>query len=139
VLAAGAAGGWVGTAFLTCVEALTSQPVRERVIAADETETVYGTVFDAASRAGWPDEFGGRALRNEYFDTWAGREKELKTDDAGHADYVDGTKTADPARASIYAGQGVGALTGQPTAAEVVAEFGKYQDYLRAALSDGSK
>jgi nitronate monooxygenase len=139
VLAAGAAGGWVGTAFLTCVEALTAQPVRERVIAADETETVYGTVFDAASRAGWPDEFGGRALRNEYFDTWAGREEELKTDDAGHADYVDGTKTADPARASIYAGQGVGALTGQPTAAEVVAEFGRYQDYLRAALSDGSK
>ena len=139
VLAAGAAGAWIGTAFLTCQEALTSEPVRRRVIAADETDTVYGTVFDAASRAGWPDEFGGRALRNAYFDTWQGREDELKTDDAGHADYVEGTRAADPARASIYAGQGVGSLTGQPTAAEVLDGFAGYRTYLQAALSDGAK
>ena len=139
VLAAGAAGAWIGTAFLTCQEALTSEPVRRRVIAADETDTVYGTVFDAASRAGWPDEFGGRALRNAYFDTWQGREDELKTDDAGHADYVEGTRAADPARASIYAGQGVGSLTGQPTAAEVLDGFATYRTYLQAALSDGAK
>ncbi|HWD81673.1 MAG TPA: nitronate monooxygenase [Kribbella sp.] len=139
VLAAGAVGGWIGTAFLTCVEAQTKEPARRRIIEADETDTVYGTVFDAASRAGWPDEFGGRALRNAYFDTWEGREQELKSDDAGHAEYVDGTKAADPARASIYAGQGVGAVTGEPTAAEVVAGFATYRDYLRTALSDGSK
>ena len=139
VLAAGAAGAWIGTAFLTCQEALTSEPVRRRVIAADETDTVYGTVFDAASRAGWPDEFGGRALRNAYFDTWQGREDELKTDDAGHTDYVEGTRAADPARASIYAGQGVGSLTGQPTAAEVLDGFATYRTYLQAALSDGAK
>ncbi|WP_350278412.1 nitronate monooxygenase [Kribbella sp. HUAS MG21] len=139
VLAAGAVGGWVGTAFLTCVEAQTKEPVRQAIIEADETDTVYGTVFDAASRAGWPDEFGGRALRNTYFDAWEGREQELKSDDAGHAEYVDGVKAADPARTSIYAGQGVGALTGQPTAAEVVAGFATYRDYLSAALSDGSK
>jgi nitronate monooxygenase len=139
VLAAGAAGAWIGTAFLTCQEALTSEPVRRRVIAADETDTVYGTVFDAASRAGWPDEFGGRALRNTYFDTWQGREDELKTDDAGHTDYVEGTRAADPARASIYAGQGVGSLTGQPTAAEVLDGFATYRTYLQAALSDGAK
>ncbi|WP_328997260.1 nitronate monooxygenase [Kribbella sp. NBC_00709] len=139
VLAAGAAGGWIGTAFLTCVEAQTKEPVRQRIIEADETDTVYGTVFDAASRAGWPDEFGGRALRNAYFDSWEGREDELKSDDTGHTEYVDGTKAADPARASIYAGQGVGALTGQPTAAEVLAGFATYRTYLSAALNDGSK
>ncbi|WP_328523613.1 NAD(P)H-dependent flavin oxidoreductase [Kribbella sp. NBC_00359] len=139
VLAAGAAGAWIGTAFLTCQEALTSDPIRRRVIAADETDTVYGTVFDAASRAGWPDEFGGRALRNAYFDAWQGREDELKTDDAGHTDYVEGTRAADPARASIYAGQGVGSLTGQPTAAEVLDGFATYRTYLQAALSDGAK
>jgi nitronate monooxygenase len=139
VLAAGASGGWIGTAFLTCAEALTSEPVRQRVIESDETDTVYGTVFDAASRAGWPDEFGGRALRNPYFDTWQGREDELKTDDAGHAEYVEGTRAADPARASIYAGQGVGAITGQPTAAEVLDGFATYRTYLQAALNDGAK
>ncbi|HZX06502.1 nitronate monooxygenase [Kribbella sp.] len=139
VLAAGAVGGWIGTAFLTCVEAQTKDPARQRLLEADETETVYGTVFDAASRAGWPDEFGGRALRNAYFDTWQGREQDLKSDDAAHAEYVDGSRAADPARASIYAGQGVGALTGQPTAAEVLTGFATYGDYLRAALSGGSK
>jgi nitronate monooxygenase len=139
VLAAGAAGGWIGTAFLTCQEALTSEPVRQRVIEADETDTVYGTVFDAASRAGWPDEFGGRALRNAYFDTWQGREEELKTDDAGHAEYVEGTRVADPARASIYAGQGVGALNSTPTAAEVLDGFATYRTYLTAAFNDGAK
>ncbi|WP_371407532.1 nitronate monooxygenase [Kribbella sp. NBC_00662] len=139
VMAAGAAGGWIGTAFLTCVEAQTKESARQAIIAADETATVYGTVFDAASRAGWPDEFGGRALRNAYFDAWEGREQDLKSDDEGHAEYVEGSKAADPARASIYAGEGVGALTGEPTAAEVLAGFASYRDYLRAALSDGSK
>ncbi len=139
VLAAGAAGGWIGTAFLTAAEALTPDSFRQRVIEADETDTVYGTVFDAASRAGWPDEFGGRALRNPYFDTWEGREQELKTDDAGYAQYVEGSRAADPARASIYAGQGVGALTGQPTAAEVLDGFATYRTYLQAALNDGAK
>ncbi|MFG1814926.1 NAD(P)H-dependent flavin oxidoreductase [Kribbella sp. NPDC049174] len=133
VLAAGAVGGWIGTAFLTCTEALTPEPVRQRVIEADETDTVYGTVFDAASRAGWPDEFGGRALRNAFFDTWEGHEEELKTKDAAHADYVDGVRAADPARTSIYAGQGVGALTTQPTAAEVLGSFATYRTYLQAA------
>lgn len=137
VMAAGAAGGWIGTAFLTCVEAQTKGPARQRIIEADETETVYGTVFDAASRAGWPDEFGGRALRNAFFDTWEGHEEELKTEDSAHDLWVEGA--ADPARASIYAGQGVGALTGQPTAAEVLADFATYRDYLSAALNDGSK
>ncbi|MFK4087675.1 NAD(P)H-dependent flavin oxidoreductase [Kribbella sp. NPDC020789] len=139
VLAAGAVGGWIGTAFLTCVEGLTSDPVAQRVIEADETNTVYGTVFDAASRAGWPDEFGGRALRNAYFDHWEGREQDLKNDDAGHSEYVEGTKAADVTRASIYAGQGVGALTGRPTAAEVLDGFARYRDYLTAALNGGAK
>ncbi len=139
VLAAGAVGGWIGTAFLTCIEGLTSEPVAQRVIEADETDTVYGTVFDAASRAGWPDEFGGRALRNAYFDQWEGREQELKADDSGHTDYVEGTKSADTTRASIYAGQGVGAITGRPTAAEVLDGFAGYRDYLKAALNGGAK
>ncbi|WP_405056203.1 nitronate monooxygenase [Kribbella sp. NBC_01505] len=139
VLAAGAQGGWIGTAFLTCVEGLTKEAVAQRVIEADETDTVYGTVFDAASRAGWPDEFGGRALRNQYFDQWEGREQELKANDTGHSEYVEGTKTADVTRASIYAGQGVGALTGRPTAAEVLDGFAGYRTYLQAALNDGAK
>jgi nitronate monooxygenase len=139
VLAAGAVGGWIGTAFLTCEEALTKEPVRQAISAADATDTVYGTVFDAASRAGWPDEFGGRSLRNAFFEVWEGHEEELKQKDSAHELWVEGVKAADPARMAIYAGQGVGAVSGRPTAADVVGSFTSYRDYLRAALSDGSK
>lgn len=123
VLAAGAAGAWIGTAFLTCTEALTAEPVRRRLIDAGETDTAYGIVFDRASRAGWPDEFGGRALRNTFFDRWQGREDELSASDETHRAWVAGSRSHDPDTASIYAGQGVGRLLSERTAAEVVAAF----------------
>lgn len=133
VLAAGAAGGWVGTAFLTCREAAIGETVRQRLIEADETSTVYGTVFDKASRAGWPDEFGGRALRNSFFDRWQGREPELAGDDDAHKDFVESIRSADVETMSLYAGQGVGALRGETTAADVVRAFAGAGDLLRAA------
>lgn len=135
VLAAGASGGWIGTAFLTCVEAMTAGPVRRRLIEADETATVYGTVFDAASRAGWPDEFGGRALRNAFFDDWEGREASLKSDDAAHERFTAAVRTADVTASSLYAGQGVGALDRERTAAEVLADFASADTHLRAAAA----
>jgi nitronate monooxygenase len=125
VLAAGAAGAWVGTAFLTCTEAMTRPPVRRRLIEADETSTVYGIVFDRASRAGWPDEFGGRALRNPFFDRWLGREDELSASDEAHGEFRASMRTADPDVLSVYAGQGVGALRTEQPAAEVVASFAR--------------
>jgi nitronate monooxygenase len=133
VLAAGAAGGWIGTAFLNATEALTPEANRARLAAADETSTVYGTVFDAASRAGWPDEFGGRALRNSFFDEWEGRETELKGDDAAHTRFTTAVRSADVSVSSLYAGQGVGALGESRTAAEILADFANFGTYLRKA------
>ena len=49
VLAAGAAGAWVGTAFLACTEAATSAGARELLLAAADTDTAYGRVFDVGS------------------------------------------------------------------------------------------
>ena len=50
VLAAGAAGAWVGTAFLACTEAATSAGARELLLTAADTDTVYGRVFDVGQR-----------------------------------------------------------------------------------------
>jgi nitronate monooxygenase len=133
VLAAGAAGAWAGTAFMACAEAMTPAPVRERLLASDETATAYGILFDRASRYGWPDEFGGRALRNTFFDAWQGREDELSADDAAHEQFIAAVRAADPDTMSVYAGQGVGALRVERPAAEVVADFGRAGDLLRAA------
>src|SRR5215218_9078657 len=88
VLAAGAAGAWVGTAFLVCPEAETSAVARQRLIAAGGTATAYGRVFDVGQRLAWPPEYGGRALRNAFFERWEGREADLALDDAAYQELV---------------------------------------------------
>src|SRR4029077_4735505 len=79
-LAAGAVGAWVGTAFLCCRESAFPAASGDRLLAAADTATAYGRVFDVAQRAAWPPEYGGRALRNRFFDEWVGREDELADD-----------------------------------------------------------
>ena len=133
VLAAGAAGAWAGTAFLTCLEGGSSAAARARLIAATDTDTVYGRVFDLARRAGWPAEFGERALRTPFYDRWAGREAEL----AGDEETLDRWAAAGPEEDDLLcvdAGQGVALLDADRTAAEVVAAFAGAEGQLRRAL-----
>jgi nitronate monooxygenase len=139
VLAAGAAGAWVGTAFISCAEALTTDVARARIDAADETSTVYGRVFDVGQRVGWPPQFGGRALRNAYFDRWVGHEDELARDDDAHAALVAARKDLDPDIAPIYAGQGVGEVRGTRPAADVVHDLAGAADLLRATAERVTK
>ena len=119
VMAAGAEGAWVGTAFLGCVEADTTGPARERMFAA--SETAYGRVFDVAQEFPWPKEFGGRALVNGFFDEWVGREDDM--DDAARRRHEVARRTGDFDVAHLYAGQGIAALTGERAARDVVLDF----------------
>jgi nitronate monooxygenase len=121
VLAAGAAGGWVGTAFLCCHESSFPAASRERLFTAEGDATAYGRVFDVAQRAAWPPEFGGRALRNRFFDEWEGREDELAQDEEALQRYAEAQRRGDFDLAVIYAGQGVALLRAEASAAEVVA------------------
>ncbi len=123
VLAAGAVGAWAGTAFLCCRESAFPAESRRRLLAADDTATAYGRVFDVAQRVAWPPEYGGRALRNRFFDEWEGREAELAADPVALERYAEAQRSKDYDTAVIYAGQGVALLRGECTAAEVVAGF----------------
>lgn len=136
VLAAGADGAWVGTAFLACEESLTAGHVVERLLKAGETETAYGRVFDVAPRLGWPPRYGGRALRNAFFDRWQGREAELAGDDEAYAEYRAGVAAGDLDVAAVYAGQGVGELGAVRSVAEVMAGFEAAGGLLRRAADD---
>lgn len=131
VLAAGAEGGWAGTAFLGCAETTLSEAGRARVLAAGETGTAYGRVFDVAQRLAWPPEFGGRALRNTFFDRWDGREEALSADEAARAELEAARAAGDFDTAYVYAGQAVGMVAGTVTAADVVAQFATVDDLLR--------
>lgn len=131
VLAAGAVGGWVGTAFLGCREAANSEAARQALFAATETGTAYGRVFDVAQRLGWPVEYGGRALRNAYFDVWADRLDELARDDAAAEQLRAAQAAGDLDTAYVYAGQGAGLLREERAVADVLAEFAGAEALLR--------
>jgi len=133
VLAAGSVGAWVGTAFLACTEAATSAGARKRLLAAKDTDTAYGRVFDVGQRMARPPEYGGRALRNAYFDHWVGHEDELAGDDVASAQLVTARQQGDFDVACIYAGEGVGLLRDERAAADVVAEFAEAEALLDRA------
>jgi nitronate monooxygenase len=130
VLAAGAAGAWVGSAFLMCVEGTTTPAERARLAAATDTDTAYGRVFDIGKRAGWPRVWGDRALRNAFFDRWDGHEDELASDDPARDGYAAAAAAEDFDTAAVQVGQGVASMTRERTAAEVVAEFARAEDLL---------
>lgn len=133
VLAAGAAGGWAGTAFSVCLEAETPPGARQRLLHATDTDTAYGRVFDVAQRLDWPAEYGGRALRNPFFQQWEGREEELATNDQAQQALRDARAAGDYDTSYIYSGQGAALLRQEQSAADVVAEFSRAADLLTAA------
>lgn len=121
-LTLGADGAWLGTRFLATDEAAIHRLYRQRVLDADETETVYGTPYDE----GWP-EVPHRVVANETTTEWetAGRPAE---DRPGEGDVVAETPDGEPIHryedslavpgtagdieeVPLYAGQSVG-LTG---------------------------
>ncbi|HEY2443695.1 MAG TPA: nitronate monooxygenase [Streptosporangiaceae bacterium] len=121
VLAAGAAGAWVGTALLSCPEAANTPAARAAVRAAGDTGTVYTSVFDIAQRIPWPPQYGGRGLANEFSRRWAGHEDELAADEDASRQLAAARRRDDYDTAYIYAGQGVGLVTQERRAAELVA------------------
>lgn len=112
VLAAGAAGAWIGTPFLLAEEARNTDAARRRIASSDETQTIYTRVYDRVQHKGWPHEFGGRALRTPYLEQWTGHEDELM----GNAQAVASFKPEE----KIYAGQSVGLLNEVRPAGQIV-------------------
>ncbi|HXY27418.1 MAG TPA: nitronate monooxygenase [Acidimicrobiales bacterium] len=120
ILAAGAAGAWIGTAFAACRESLASDAARAQLIEAAGTDTVLTSVFDVALGYEWPRRFPERVLRNDYWELWAGREDELEGDAKARAALASAIVDDDVRIAHIDAGQGVGMVTEVATAAKVL-------------------
>lgn len=123
VLAAGAVGAWCGTAFLACPEADNTTTARERICAAAGSETVATSVFDIAQQIPWPVGHPGRALANDFTDRWHGHEDDLATDSGAAGQLARAKQDGDYDVAYLYAGQGVGSVTSERFAAEVIADM----------------
>jgi nitronate monooxygenase len=136
VLAAGAAGAWIGTPFLLARESRTADAARARIIASDETQTIYTAVYDRVQGKPWPREFRGRALRNSFAERWHGHEDELVSSPQAVDDFRAAKSAGDFDRANIYAGQSVGALHAIESAAEIVARLEMQAEAALEAILD---
>ena len=92
VLTLGAAGAWLGTRFLATEEAYVHRLYRQRVIDAEETDTVYSTLFDE----GWPD-VPHRVIENGTVKEWRAAEHP-SMERPGEGDIVAETDDGTPVR-----------------------------------------
>jgi len=120
VLAAGASGAWIGTAFAACVESLSPDSARRALVQAQATDTVTTRIFDIALGYDWPPAFEERVLRNRFADQWSDREEALAVDIEARRSLEDAIGAEDYRLAHLDAGQGVGQLSDICTATEVV-------------------
>jgi nitronate monooxygenase len=134
VLAAGAAGAWIGTPFLLAAESRTPEEARRRIAASDETQTIKTHVYDRLQHKPWPDEFAGRALRNAFVERWHGREDELMQTPDAVEEFAKAKAARDYSRAHVYAGESVGLVDRVERAAEIVGRLEREAvERLRAA------
>lgn len=79
VLAAGADGASLGTAFLASREA-TDVPdtYKDAIVESTGEDTVFTTLYDDARGTPWPETIGMRLRRTKHTDQWLGREDEVK-------------------------------------------------------------
>lgn len=118
VLAAGAAGAWIGTAFAACRESLLPDAARQAMIDAHATDTVVTRAFDVTFGYPWPADTPERLLRNAFTDEWAGREDAI--DDAAREQLRAAITRQDYRVAPVNAGQGVGEVLAVESAATVI-------------------
>jgi nitronate monooxygenase len=122
-LAAGADGVWIGTALLAATESNVTEAARQRILHADESQTVLTRAFDVAQGLPWPANHPERALRNQFTDRWTGREEEIVNDPETPAVYQEAVKRNDYATAHIYAGQAVGMVQQLRPAQQIICEI----------------
>ena len=124
VLAAGADGAWLGTAFMATPEAVEVHDVnKELIVASDGGDTVFDRAYDIVSGLPWPEGIGLRVRRNRFTEDWAGRELELqgRRHELAAARGTPSTETPpDPETDMVLYGQSAGFVPAVRPAAEVV-------------------
>ena len=120
VLAAGASGAWMGTAFAACSESLISEATRTALFQAQGTDTATTTVFDVALGYPWPDKYPERVVKNQLWERWSSKELLLVADSDARTALARDIARGDPATVHVNAGQGVGNLTKSETASQII-------------------
>jgi nitronate monooxygenase len=134
-LSLGASGVSMGTRFTATVESLWDQAMKEKALASGGDQTSQTRVFDIVRGAAWPAIYPGRALRNDFYDQWHGKEEALE----GQQKKVEASYLAshanDFAQRVVWTGEGVDLVRDIPTAREVIERI---VDQAAAVLRSGA-
>jgi nitronate monooxygenase len=104
----GAHGALIGTRFYASVEALGQDGAKQRIVAAQGSQTARTRVFDIVRGYDWPQPFTGRALRNRFLERWNGREGDLRGAlETERQAYQSATREGDYETAMVWAGEAV--------------------------------
>ncbi len=119
-LSLGATGVSMGTRFTATRESLWDQAMKDRAVASEGDQTAQTRVFDIVRAAPWPAIYPGRALRNEFFDQWHGREEALEGQQKDvEASYLSAARD-DFGRRVVWAGESVDLVRDIPSARDVI-------------------
>lgn len=119
-LSLGAAGVSMGTRFTATRESLWDQAMKERAVESGGDQTAQTRVFDIVRGAPWPAIYPGRALRNQFFDQWHGREEALQGEQKqAEAGYL-ATAADDFGQRVVWAGESVDLVHDIPSARDVI-------------------
>lgn len=117
----GAEGALVGTRFYASTESLAHARAKARLVAASGEDTIRTRVFDIARDIPWPQEFTGRALRNEFSARWHGAEAALVAAQAREtARYQAAAALGDFSTSVIFCGEAMGLVNSVLGAGEIV-------------------
>jgi nitronate monooxygenase len=125
VLAAGADGAWVGTAFLAtpeCVEV--PEEHKQAIVNSNGEDTIYTRTYDVLWGAPWPEGVAERVRRNKFTEEWHERYPEIvERRQELQARVQAAEKTFDAADRAILYGQSAGAVHAIRPAADVLREM----------------
>ncbi len=106
----GAQGGLFGTRFLATTEASIPDAYKQVLVDSDGHNTVVTELPDVANATVWPGAYA-RIERNRFYETWAGREGELRYRHAeAAASAWRAFESGDTANAFLYTGQTAGLI-----------------------------
>jgi len=146
-LALGAVGVWIGTRLLASNEAAIHPRYRERILQANEVDTIYlDNLFDIR----WPNA-PHRTLRNQTVQTWETTGRPASGKRPGEGEVIGTSKSVGPIvryqsytpgadaegdidAMSLWAGQSVGLVSKTQSAADIVREIAEQADSILRRL-----
>jgi nitronate monooxygenase len=122
VLAAGADGALVGTAFLATPECReVPEEHKQLIVESDGEDTILTRVYDILWGMPWPEGIAERGRRNKITDEWHTREDEIPANrEKIVAEVQAAERDFDPSARAILYGQSAGRVTAIRPAAEVL-------------------